>query len=140
MRNLPLAARLSIPAFTLSVGMLSVAMASSRAVAQSVGPNEAVSPDGAVGDTLTLTPTQKSALYHAVLQQRARITTASIDPTIGATVPRSVQLADLPGQSGIQGDNNAETVLKYAMVQGDLVVVDPIQMRVIDIIHGSTRP
>lgn len=135
MRNLPLAARLCIPAFTLSV-----AMVSSGALAQSVGSNEAVTPNGMVGRTLTLTPTQKSALYHAVLQQRARITTASIDPTIGATVSRSVQLSDLPGHSGIQGGIDTEAAFKYAMVQGDLVVVDPIRMRVIDIVHGGTRP
>ncbi|MGC1777442.1 MAG: hypothetical protein WBB34_05795 [Xanthobacteraceae bacterium] len=135
MRNLPLAAKLSIPAFTLSI-----ALASTGALAQSVGPNEAVSPDGTVGDALTLTPIQESALYHAVLQQRMRTTTAWIDPTIGAPVSAAVQLSDLPGQSGIQGAIDDEAVLKYAMVQGDLVVVDPIQMRVIDIIHGSTRP
>jgi hypothetical protein len=30
--------------------------------------------------------------------------------------------------------------LKYAMVGDDVVVVDPVTMRVVDIIHGSTRP
>jgi hypothetical protein len=59
-----------------------------------------------------------------------------IDPTIGATVSRSVELADLPDQAGIDDS----FVLKYAMVEGDVVVVDPIRMRVVDIIHGSTRP
>lgn len=132
MRILPVvAAILSLAALILTIPL------AGSAFAQSVGANEAVSRDGAVrGGGLTLTPTQKSALYHAVLQQRAGATTASIDPTVGATVSRSVPLSDLPSQGGIDDD----TVLKYAMVQGDLVVVDPIRMRVVDIIHGSTRP
>lgn len=131
MRILPVvAAILSISALILTIPL------AGSAFAQSVGANETVSRDGAVGGGLTLTPTQKSALYHAVLQQRAGATTASIDPTVGATVSRSVPLSDLPSQGGIDDD----TVLKYAMVQGDLVVVDPIRMRVVDIIHGSTRP
>lgn len=132
MRILPVvAAILSLAALILTIPL------AGSAFAQSVGANEAVSRDGAArGGGLTLTPTQKSALYHAVLQQRAGATTASIDPTVGATVSRSVPLSDLPSQGGIDDD----TVLKYAMVQGDLVVVDPIRMRVVDIIHGSTRP
>jgi hypothetical protein len=128
MRILTFAAILSIPAL-----ILSIPLASSGAFAQSVGTDEAFGRDGVVGGP-TLTPAQKSALYHAVLQQRARATTAAIDPRVGATVSRSLELSDLPSQ----GDD--ETVLKYAMVRGDLVVVDPIQMRVVDIIHGSTRP
>jgi hypothetical protein len=29
--------------------------------------------------------------------------------------------------------------LKYAMVEGDVVVIDPIKTRVVDIIHGDAR-
>jgi hypothetical protein len=59
-----------------------------------------------------------------------------VDPTVGATVSRTVELSDLPDQAGI--DDTLD--LKYAMVQGDVVVIDPIRMRVVDIIHGSVRP
>jgi hypothetical protein len=123
-RILPLA----VPIF-FAIGM-------SGAFAQSVGPDEGVSRDGEIAQPLSLTPSQKSALYNAVLQQRGRTSTMRIDPTIGATVSRSVELADLPDQAGIDDS----FVLKYAMVEGDVVVVDPIRMRVVDIIHGSTRP
>jgi len=131
MRILPFAAILFLPAL-----ILTAPLASSGTFAQSLGTTEAVDHDGILRGELTLTPTQKSALYHAVLQQRARPTTASIDPRVGAAVSRSLELSDLPSLGGIDD----ETVLKYAMVQGDLVVVDPIRMRVVDIIHGSTRP
>ncbi|HTZ02245.1 MAG TPA: DUF1236 domain-containing protein [Xanthobacteraceae bacterium] len=128
MRNLPVAAILSIPILTLSL-----AISGSCALAQSVGPNEAVGPGGAVEQTLPLTQIQKRALYQAVLRQRVRASTAQIDPIVGATVSRAVELSDLPDQAGLDD----EMVLKYAMVQDDLVVVDPIRMRVVDIIHGS---
>lgn len=125
-RNLPVAALI----FFLMCG-------TSGASAQSLGPDEAVSSGGGIaGRSLSLTPAQKSALYQAALQQRGRLSTIQIDPTIGATVSRSVELASLPDQAGIDD----ATDLKYAMVEGDLVIVDPIRMRVVDIIHGSTRP
>ena len=136
MRILAVAAILSFPALTLFTFF-----AGSDALAQSVGPDEVVGPSGVVDRALPLTATQKSALYHTVLRQGARAATAQIDPTVGATVPRSVQLPDLPSQSSIdQGNIDEETAFKYAMVQGDLVVVDPIRMRVVEVIHGSTRP
>jgi hypothetical protein len=35
---------------------------------------------------------------------------------------------------------NKAKVLKYAMVDGDIVVVDPIRMRIVDIIHDRAGP
>ena len=59
-----------------------------------------------------------------------------IRPAVGAAVSRAVPLSELPEDAGI----NAATFLKYAMVEDDVVVVDPIQMRVVEIIHGAARP
>lgn len=108
----------------------------SGALAQSLGPDEAVNPDGGLTQPLSLTPSQKSALYNAVLQQRGRISTMRINPTIGAPVSRAVALSDLPDRAGLDDS----FVLKYAIVEGDVVVVDPIRMRVVDVIHGGPRP
>jgi hypothetical protein len=30
--------------------------------------------------------------------------------------------------------------LKYAMVESDVVVIDPIKTRIVDVIHGGARP
>lgn len=106
------------------------------AFAQSIGPDESPGPHGGIAPSLALTPSQKSVLYQAALQQRGRAFTTEIDPTVGAAVSRSVPLSSLPDQAGIDDS----LALKYAMVQGDIVVVDPVQMRVIDIIRGSARP
>lgn len=111
-------------------------LATAGAVAQSVGPDEPANSHGAVTGKLALTPAQQSALYNAVLQQRVRAATTEIEPAVGAPVPPSVNLAALPEQAGIDD----ATFLKYAMVADDVVVVDPIRMRVVDIIHRSAVP
>jgi Protein of unknown function (DUF1236) len=105
------------------------------AFGQSVGPDEAADARGTLAPTPALTATQKSAIYNAVLQQRVRASTTAIQTNIGAPVPPSVTLSDLPGQD----DTDDPTLLKYAMVEGDVVVVDPVRMRVVDIIRGGTR-
>ena len=57
-----------------------------------------------------------------------------IDAIVGAPVSRSVTLAELPDQTGLVD----ATFFKYAMVADDVVVVDPIRLRVVDVIRGNT--
>lgn len=108
------------------------------ACAQSASPDEAVGPNGAVTQRLALTPVQRSAIYNAVVQQRMRGSSRGIAATIGAPVPPSTVLRDLPDQAAL-GSGEAG-LLKYAMVADDVVVVDPISMRVVDVIHRGARP
>jgi len=108
---------------------------SGAAFGQSVGPDEAADAQGTLTPTPALTAAQKSAIYNAMLQQHVRASTTAIQTDIGAPVPPSVTLSDLPGQD----DTSDPTLLKYAMVEGDVVVVDPVRMRVVDIIRGSAR-
>jgi hypothetical protein len=109
---------------------------SGTAFGQSAGPDEAADAQGTLTPTAALTAAQKSAIYNAVQQQRVRASTTAIQTNIGAPVPPSVTLSDLPGQDD---DNDDSTLLKYAMVEGDVVVVDPVRMRVVDIIRGGTQ-
>ena len=37
-------------------------------------------------------------------------------------------------------DDAPEKDLKYAMVEDDVVVVDPVKLRVVEVIHGTNRP
>lgn len=104
--------------------------------AQSVGLDEAVTSQGAVRPTLEFTPAQKSAIYNGILRQRAGAFSARIEPTVGASVPRSVRLGELPIGTGVA----EASFLKYAMVADDVVIVDPIEMRVIGVIHGNIGP
>jgi uncharacterized protein DUF1236 len=115
---------------------LAVVFGPANAGAQSLAADEAVTPYGAVTQQLGLTPAQKSAIYNAVLQQRVRTSSTRIEPAVGAPVSRSIELAAIPEQAGIAD----ATFLRYAVVAGDVVVVDPIRMRVVDVIHRSIGP
>jgi hypothetical protein len=115
--------------------------AGSSAAAQVAAPDEAIAPDGAVMSPLALTPAQRAAIYTAVTQQRVVHSSGSgagIAPVIGAPVPPSARLGDLPYEVAFGGDEAGD--LKYAMVADDVVVVDPIRMRVVDVIHAGGRP
>jgi hypothetical protein len=105
---------------------------------QVIGPDEAVKPEGGVTQQLALTAAQKSAIYNAVMQQRIRVAGAAIPVAVGAPVSSAAALSELPDMA--VADNPAATFLKYAMVEDDIVVVDPVKMRVVEIIHGSARP
>jgi hypothetical protein len=124
-------------AISLMVPLLMVTAAS----AQGLVADEAVTADGAVSQQLALTQAQKMAIYNAVLTQRVRTASGpagAIAAAVGAPVSPTVMLADLPDQAGSAIAPAAD--LKYAMVEDDVVVVDPIRMRVVGVIHGDTRP
>ncbi len=118
-----------------------VFLLATAAQAQNPGPDEAVNPDGSVRQELALTAEQRSAIYNAVVQQRLHISGTGIPVAVGASVPRSAELSDLPEQAAASGawSQSSAADLKYAMVDDDVVVVDPIKMQVIDIIRGG-RP
>ncbi len=126
------------PRFSLLfLASLILSIGSGQACAQSSALDETVGPGG-VTPNLQLTAVQKSAIYNAVMQQRVHGSDARIAVKIGAPVPPSAPLYDLPDQAGITAD--AFGPLKYAMVEGNIVVIDPISMRVVDVIgQGATR-
>ena len=121
-----------------SLILFAFVVGASGAWAQSAGPDEAAGPNGAVTQKLTLSAVQRRAIYNAVAQQRLRGSDRGIAAAIGAPVPPSVVLWNLPDQVAI--DAAGANFLKYAMVEDDVVVVDPIRMRVVDVIHAGVRP
>ena len=120
--------------FTAALAVLPLLLIGTAASAQAVGPDEAVDVGPAPARQIGLTDTQKSAIYHAVLQQRVR-GSAEIPVTVGALVPAVAELVDLPGQAAIS--DPLATDLKYAMVEDDVVVVDPIGMCVVDVLRRA---
>jgi hypothetical protein len=108
------------------------------AFAQSAGPDEAIQPNGTVRQNLPLTAGQRSAIYNIVIRQRAKPHADQISVAVGAPVPPTVDLVDLPDQA--TADNPSAALLKYAMVHGDVVVVDPVAMRVVDVIRNGAKP
>jgi hypothetical protein len=122
----------------LALSLVTSGFGATAALAQSAGPDEAVRPNGAVTQQLALTAGQKSAIYNAVIGQRLRPRTDQISVSVGALVPPFVELIDLPDQAN--AGNASAAVLKYAMVENDVVVVDPVLMRVVDVIRGGAKP
>jgi hypothetical protein len=108
------------------------------ALAQSAGPDEAIQPNGTVRQNLALTAGQRSAIYNIVIRQRAKPHAEQISVAVGAPVPPTIDLVDLPDQA--TADNPSAALLKYAMVHGDVVVVDPVAMRVVDVIRNGAKP
>lgn len=109
--------------------------------AQSFSPDEAVGPPGSVSQQTVLSPQQRRAIYEAVMRQTVRFAGPSVEAVVGAPVPPSLLLHDLPdsptGNSDQAADDGNVRVLKYAMVADDVVVIDPIAMRVVDVIHRN---
>ena len=108
------------------------------ALAQSAGPDEAIQPNGTVAQTPALTPGQKSAIYNIVIRQRVKPHAEQISVAVGAPVPPTIELVDLPDQA--TAGNPSAALLKYAMVANDVVVVDPVTMRVVDVIGNGAKP
>jgi Protein of unknown function (DUF1236) len=72
------------------------------------------------------------------MQQQVRASASTLPAAIGAPVPPTIALSSLPDQA--MGERSWADLLKYAMVEDDVVVIDPIAMRVVDVIHRSTTP
>lgn len=123
-----------IPAITLLVLFCGVTAAS----AQSAMPVENVQPDGTVAPPLALTPAERGALYNDVRQQRVYPQTHEVAASVGAPVSPSVGLPEVPDLSDVRAlaDGDGD-FLKYATVEGDVVVVDPIRMRVVEVIRSG---
>lgn len=127
-----------VPALTL----LAALFAATNASAQSAGPVEAVGPDGAVVQPFVqpvpLTPLQRNAVYNTASRQHIQANAGEISAAVGAAVPPSLALGNLPDVPTLGDD--PDNVLKYATVEGDVVVVDPIRMRVVEVIHPGAGP
>jgi hypothetical protein len=129
MRNI---LRLSVAA------LLGLFFSVAAALAQSAGPDEAIQPDGTLRQNLGLTAGQRSAIYNIVIRQRAKPHADPMSIAVGAPVPPTIDLVDLPDQATV--NNPSTALLKYAMVHGDVVVVDPVAMRVVDVIRNGVKP
>ena len=107
--------------------------------AQATVPDERVKPTGEVSQKIALTSQQKNAIYNAMTLQHAR-GPERLAPAlfVGAAVPSSIELSDLPDQT--IASNPWATAFKFAFVENDVVVVDPIRMRVVEIIHAIGNP
>ena len=126
--------RIALP-ISIVAALLAFAAGMPQAAAQAVGPDEAHGAPAYLAPHVVLSPAQKCAIFTTVSRQRLRSSAADIPLSVGATVPRSAVLLTLP-DAARSGDLSRQ-YLKYATVDDNLVLVDSITMRVIDIIHRT---
>jgi hypothetical protein len=120
---------------SLLAAVLALAGMMPQAKAQALGPDEAHGAPARSVPPIALSPAQKRALYSAVGRQRLRTSGSGIPLVVGAEVPRSAMLLSLPDAVG--RDDSPVQYLKYATVDDNVVLVDSISMRVIDIIRSA---
>src|ERR1700735_3023073 len=86
--------------------------------------------DVATEQKLELTPAERSAIYATVSKDKSKVAPQPFATTVGADVPPMIELYSLPDQT--VAENPAAKLYKYTMVENEVVVVDPIKMRVVD--------
>ncbi len=123
---------------TFSLVVFLLLCSAAGAAAQMIEPDEAIGAKGGITQKLALTAAQRSAIYNAAVRQKVPTTSRGITPIVGSPVLPSVPLFDLPSATNVEAAQIR--FLKYAMVEDDVVVVDPIRMRVVDVIHGGATP
>jgi hypothetical protein len=83
---------------------------------------------------LALTPAEKAAIRDAVRQDSAKpIAPAKLPVSIGIQLPASIALRILPDAALAQAP--AAKILQYTVIGNQVVLVDPTNMRVVDIIN-----
>jgi hypothetical protein len=85
---------------------------------------------------LQLTPAEKTAILNAVRQDNAKPSTSTPPESpvsVGVQLPPSIALKILPDAALAQAP--AAKTVQYTMIGNQVVLVDPTNMRVVDIIN-----
>jgi hypothetical protein len=80
-----------------------------------------------------LTQDQKSAILTAVRDTKIPPPSSRFDITIGGSVPPSIELYALPIAALSQAPETR--TLRYTMVQNQVVLVDPTNMKIVEVIR-----
>jgi hypothetical protein len=125
-------ARARARALVLVAATLAFAAAGSElAAAQSNSVDEVVNPNG-VAQKLELTSAQRNAIYQQVSKNKSKVAPSRFPAAVGAEVPPMIELYALPDD--ILATNPVAKLYKYTMVQDQVVIVDPTNMRTIAVI------
>ena len=105
------------------------------AAAQSSIPVESLNPgDTQRTTTLQLTPVQKAAMVEAIRRDSAKVTAPpNFVVSVGAPVPPVTELYVLP-EAALSAAPEAK-IVKYTVVQNQIVLVDPTTMRVVEVFN-----
>jgi len=81
-----------------------------------------------------LTPQQRSAIYQTVIKDKLRTPPPpNMTATVGTQIPPVTELYALP--DSIVADSPSAKFYKYTVAESQVIIVDPTNMKVIDVIR-----
>jgi uncharacterized protein DUF1236 len=94
---------------------------------------ERESPSIITRERVDLTPAQRTIIYRSVSRERVRTPSADVQVRLGARVPRSVELYEMP--TTIVEEVPTLRRYRYMVVNDEVVLVDPATSEVVEVIH-----
>jgi Protein of unknown function (DUF1236) len=91
---------------------------------------------GAIEQKLILSAAQRVAIYKQASKDKSKVAPKDFSPVVGADVPPMIELYALPDD--VAANVPAAKIYEYTMVENKVVLVDPIKMRVVDVIGPPT--
>jgi hypothetical protein len=124
----------SHPSYGMVVLVLAGAISGAAAQVGGAGQSQ-TSESQATSPAIQLDAAQRAAIVAAVRDARIPPPNNSFSLAVGAPVPRSIELYALPiaALSQVPDARN----WRYTMVQNQVVLVDPISMRVIEVVRAA---
>jgi hypothetical protein len=118
-----------------ALGTVGVAVAQVPSTTPGAGPGAPRLNEGAItSQKIQLSPAQKTAIYHAVSKDKSKgAAPANFRASIGAQVPASIELYALPPEAVVTAQDASG--FRYTMVNNQVILVDPLTMKVVDIIR-----
>ena len=120
-------------------GAIVLALLMSVGVASAQSPTSPTAPAAKSQDSmkqsgsLQLNAQQKAAIFQSVTKEKVKSPPpANLQVSVGAQIPASVELYPLP--ANIVSEVPATKTFKYTVAQNQVVIVDPTNMKVVEII------
>jgi len=111
-----------------------VGIAAAQAPTTTPGGAPSTSQSASPNQKVQLSAAQKTAIYNAVSKDKSKSAApTSFQASIGGKVPASIELHALPAEAVATAQ--AASGYRYTMVNNQVVLVDPLNMQVVDIIR-----
>lgn len=94
---------------------------------------ERTTPSVIARDRIELSPAQRTSIYRSVTRERVRSASPGIDVRLGARVPQTVVLEEIP--SAVIADLPTLRRYRTMVINNEVVLVDPATSEIVEIIR-----
>lgn len=119
------------------IGAIAVALLTSVGIAAAqsqMSPNSSMAPQASQNGALQLSAQQKTQIFQTVTKEKVKTPPpANLQLSVGSQVPASVELYPLPAT--VVSQVPATKQYKYTVAQNQVVLVDPTNMKIVEIIR-----